>query len=225
MSNTNQELINGLMDEVVGKPSEVVQMATKDEIQETISNIFKQYNLSTDTEFVAKIASLKFGDKDEKISFDEFPDQLQNAAFLPVDTMADLALRNDLDLVISQIPEWFVALQITRDAVCESDVVTGRLARSIIFDHSDIDDTEKDNIIKKIEQVEEKLEIDSIVKNHIVFNSLEYGESYVYAIPYAKVFQDLYKYRMMDDIKKKNSKYTSVSSMFQSSSPLSGYGY
>lgn len=225
MSNTNQELINGLMDEVVGKPSEVVQMATKDEIQETISNIFKQYNLSTDTEFVAKIASLKFGDKDEKISFDEFPDQLQNAAFLPVDTMADLALRNDLDLVISQIPEWFVALQITRDAVCESDVVTGRLARSIIFDHSDIDDIEKDNIIKKIEQVEEKLEIDSIVKNHIVFNSLEYGESYVYAIPYAKVFQDLYKYRMMDDIKKKNSKYTSVSSMFQSSSPLSGYGY
>src|SRR5574344_3022351 len=103
---------------------------------------------------IEKSTTMKFDKKSESIDLSGMQKEIQNAAYLPVNTIADIALRQDLDMLISQIPEWFTALQITRDAVCESDVVTGRLARSIIFDHSDIDDTEKDNIIKKIEQVE-----------------------------------------------------------------------
>ena len=55
----------------------------------------------------------------------------------------------DLDLIISQIPEWFSALQITRDAICESDVVDGTLSRTIKFKRSKLNDLEQENVISK----------------------------------------------------------------------------
>ena len=75
--------------------------------------------------------------------------------------------------------------------------------------------------MKKIEEVEDRLELHSIIKNHVVFNTLQYGEGYIYAIPYAKVFEDLYKYRLNGSDKNKGAK----SNMFETSSVLNGYGY
>jgi hypothetical protein len=140
-----------------------------------------------------------------------------------VNTIADIALRQDLDLVISQIPEWFTALQITRDAICEADVVDGTMARDIRFDRTKLDENEIDNVISKVEEVEDRLELHSIIKNHIVFNTLEYGEGYIYAIPYAKVFSDLYKYRLSNKNDGDNAAIN-YSSM-DTSSILHGFGY
>jgi len=187
-----QDLIKGLMLDV-GIDEELV---TKDEIVDTISNILKEYNLSTDMSFVEKLASLKLGSDGEKIDISGLPSDLKDAAFLPVNTIADIALRQDLDLIISQIPEWYTAIQITRDAICEADLADGRLSRSIIFDRANLSQDEQDNIMAKVEQVEDKLKLHSIIKNHIVFDVIHYGESYIYNIPYAKVFEDLYKYRL-----------------------------
>ena len=120
----NNELLQSLMKDVVGEDITV----KKDSIVDTISNILHEYNLSTDMSFVEKMATLKFpGTKEGKIDMSELPSELRDAAFLPVNTIADIALRQDLDLIISQIPEWFSALQITRDAICESDVVDGTM--------------------------------------------------------------------------------------------------
>ena len=214
----NDELIDGLYEDLLGQDAVV----NKDAIVDTLTNILKDYNLSTDMEFIEKIATMKFGDKGEDdMDITEMPKELQDAAFLPVNTIADIALRQDLDLIISQIPEWFTALQITRDAICEADVVTGRLARSIEFDTTRLQDVETNNIMKKIEEVEDRLELHSIIKNHVVFNTLQYGEGYIYAIPYAKVFEDLYKYRLNGSDKNKGAK----SNMFETSSVLNGYGY
>ena len=154
---------------------------------------------------------------------EELPSELRDAAFLPVDTVADIALRQDLDLVISQIPEWFTALQITRDAICEADVVDGTMARDIKFDRRNLEDNEIDNIISKVEEVEDRLELHSIIKNHVVFNTLEYGEGYVYCIPYAKVFSDLYKYRLSNKSNGDNSALNY--STMDTSSILHGFGY
>lgn len=211
----------GLIHDLLGSdPAEV----RKDEIRKTITDIMNAYNLSTDLDFVSKIATMKFP-SGEKIKLDDMPMELQDAAFLPVNTIADIALKQDLDLVMSQIPEWFTAIQITRDAVCEADTVDGTLARDIIFDDNRIhtDDTdEDDNNMSKIRTVEDRLELHDMIKNHLVFQTLHYGEGSIYAIPYAKVFEDLWNYKM----KSKDDKKSSVAGMFQTTSNiLNGYGY
>jgi hypothetical protein len=218
--NSIDELISSLMVDVTGEDEQTV---TKDQINTTISNILHDYNLSTDMSFIEKMSKIKFSDSSEgHLDLAELPSELRDAAFLPVNTIADIALRQDLDLVISQIPEWFTALQITRDAICEADVVDGALSRDIRFKHSKMSDLENENIMATIEEVEERLELNSIIKNHVVFNTLEYGEGYVYAIPYSKVFQDLYKYRLSNH--DKNGKYTNLD-MIETSSILNGYGF
>ena len=221
----SDELINPLLKEITGQdPSDTGTDFSKDKINDTISNILNDYGLRTDMGFVEKMAQLKLPDKKEgKFELDELPSELRDAAFLPVNTIADIALRQDLDLVISQIPEWFTALQITRDAICEADVVDGTMARDIRFDRTRLDENEIENVISKIEEVEDRLELHSIIKNHIVFNTLEYGEGYIYAIPYAKVFSDLYKYRMSN---KNNGDNAAVNySSMDTSSLLHGFGY
>ena len=214
-----EELIHGLMNDVTG--GDITY--DKDELQETIQSILKKYNLSTDMSFIEKVATMKFPNSNEKISSDMFPKELQDAAFLPVSTIADIALRQDLELIVSQIPEWYIALQITRDAICEADIVDGTLSRNIIFDRTKLQETEEQAVIDKIETVEDRLKLHSIIKNHIVYNTLFYGEGYVYVVPYAKVFEDLYKYRLANTSKK--DPRNAVASMFENSSSLTGYGY
>ena len=121
-------IIDGLMGDIVGKPDggEI----PVDGLQNTIQNILHDYNLSTDLSFVEKIAAINFG-KDEQGKADtealaNVPDELRDAAFLPVNTIADIALKQDIDTVITQIPEWYTAIQVMRDAICETDIVTGR---------------------------------------------------------------------------------------------------
>ena len=221
MAENDKNLLGPLMKEVTGDDIFV----KKDAIVDTISDILHEYNLSTEYSFIEKMAMLRMPDSkngSNKLDLEELPSELRDAAFLPVNTIADIAMRQDLDLVISQIPEWFTALQITRDAICESDVVDGTMARDIIFKRTNINDDEKDNIIAKIEEVEERLELHSTIKNHLVFNTLEYGEGYLYCIPYAKVFNDLYKYRLSN----KNARNNDTNlDMLETSSIMNGYGY
>lgn len=221
MAENDKNLLGPLMKEVTGDDIFV----KKDAIVNTISDILHEYNLSTEYSFIEKMAMLRMPDSkngSNKLDLEELPSELRDAAFLPVNTIADIAMRQDLDLVISQIPEWFTALQITRDAICESDVVDGTMARDIIFKRTNINDDEKDNIITKIEEVEERLELHSTIKNHLVFNTLEYGEGYLYCIPYAKVFNDLYKYRLSN----KNARNNDTNlDMLETSSIMNGYGY
>lgn len=217
---SNEErLIHGLMNDLTG--GDIVM--SKDELSTTISNILRKYNLSTDMSFIEKIATMKFPDSNEKLSIDMLPKELTDAAFLPVTTIADIALRQDLDMVVSQIPEWYNALIVTRDAICESDIVDGTLARTITFDKTKLTESEETTIMEKIKAVEEKHRLHAIIKNHIVYNTLFYGEGYVYCVPYAKVFEDLYKYRLKQTERK--DPRNSVASMFETSSSLTGYGY
>ena len=214
-------IIDGLVAELIPLEGEV----EKDEIVNTINGILKDYNLSTNDSFIERIAKMKIsqkGGKIETVDLQELPKELKDAAFLPVNTIADIALRQDIDLVVSQIPEYYTSIGMVRDAICEADVVTGRLSRDIKFDKANLSESEKENVISKIEEVEEKLELNQIIKNHMVFNTLQYGEGYVYVIPYSKVFADLHKYRTSASDKATGN----VVSMFNdTSSSLDGYGY
>lgn len=215
-----EELIQNLLRDVTGEEDNL--MVDTDTLKDTINNIMKTYNLSTDLSFVEKIATMRFGDKkNETFDIEAMPKELKDAAFLPVTTITDIAIKQDIDLMVSQIPEWYTALTVTRDAICESDIVTGKLSRDIRFDTSNTED-ESDNALSKVEETEERLDLHSMIKNHVVFNTLLYGESYVYCIPYAKVFEDLYKYRLTNDTDKKNG---ASMNMFDTSSIMNGMGY
>lgn len=222
MPEIEDNIIAGLMGDIVGKEGPV----EKEELANTIQNILHDYNLSTDMSFVEKIASINFGrdaqGKADTESLAEIPEELKEASFLPVNTIADIALKQDIDTVITQIPEWYTAIQVMRDAICETDVVTGRLARNITFDETQVEDDEheKVSLISKVEAVEDRLELHQLIKNHMVTGTIEYGEDAMYAIPYAKVFQDLYKYRLNEGKQKGSGK-----GMFSTSATLSGYGY
>ena len=228
MSNENKQSPNTVRDNVIdGLIANIIPLegeVEKDVISNTISDILKDYHLSTDNSFIERIATMTIktdGNKTETVDFDELPKELKDASFLPVNTIADIALRQDLDLVVSQIPEYFTSLGMVRDAICEADVVTGRLSRDIKFENSNLTTSEEETNLSKIENVEEKLELNQIIKNHMVFNTLQYGEGYIYVIPYAKVFADLYKYKSSSKVKN-----GSVINMFNdTSTSFEGYGY
>jgi hypothetical protein len=227
-SNIRDDVISGLLSDIVGKDGPV----EKETLQNTIQNILHDYNLSTDLSFVEKIASINFGNdesgKRDIEALGDIPAELKDASFLPVNTIADIALKQDIDTVISQIPELYTAIQVMRDFICETDVVTGRLARTITFDEreTEFDDHVHNNIMGKIAEVEERLELHQLIKNHLVTGAIEYGEDAMYCIPYAKVFQDLWKYRMSEDLpnNRKAGKFP-AGNMFNTSAILQGYGY
>lgn len=213
-------LTNALFGDLIGTDNGENADITR--VKERIDNILHTYNLSTDASFVEGLAKLDFGDSNEKFELSALPKDLENASVLPVTTITDIAIRQDIDLMISQIPEWYSALIVTRDSICEADVATGKIARDIRFDETENDDETNLDIMSKIEEVEERLDLHSIIKNDITFDTLEYGEGYIYVRPYSSVFQDLYRYKVSTDDKKKRS---SVSGMFDSSPAISGYGY
>ena len=161
MPDNENSVRDGLMQDLLGGDPAYMR---KEEIQTTINNIMQSYNLSTDLDFVEKIATMKFP-SGEQVRLDDLPMELQDAAFLPVNTIADIALKQDLDLVMSQIPEWFTAIQITRDAICEADTVDGTLARDVVFEKKLGSDSIEENNQAKIRAVEDKLELPTASRN------------------------------------------------------------
>lgn len=96
--------------------------------------------------------------------------------------------QSDLHEVSSQLIELSEAILITRDAIISSDVVEGRMSRSFKFDNLDEDDIEDNTSI--VETMEKKFKLLEKIKNFIIPKTLEYGEYYVYVVPYARLFAD-----------------------------------
>ena len=218
---SRKDLIDAMMHDVVGD----VKLSTDDGfhgITGTIKDILNDYHLSTDLSFIEKVAQIKFPKNGEKFDPDDIPRELNDAAFLPVNTLSDIALRQDIDMLISQIPEWATAVTLARDSICEADIATGKIARTIKFDNEKLEkDTDSEaylHIMSKIEDVEKRLEFDAKLK-HDIRDALEYGEGgYEYVVPYAKVFSDLYKYRINNKTDSGNNR------LIDTSSSLMGYG-
>lgn len=217
-SMSREDLISALMNDVVGQ-----NLTDEDSfhgITDTIKDILHDYHLSTDMSFIEKIAQIRFPKTGETLMAEDIPRELNDAAFLPVNTLSDIALRQDIDMLISQIPEWATAVTLARDSICEADVASGKIARTIKFDSDKLEKEEDSDaflhVMSKIEDVEKRLELDVKIK-HDVRDTLEYGEGgYEYTVPYSKVFSDLYKYRI-------NNKNSSNHQLVDTSTSLIGY--
>ena len=101
-----------------------------------------------------------------------------------------LVEQNDLHQVASQLIELSEAILITRDAIISPDVVEGRMSRTLDFNNAAEDE---DAAIAIVEKMEERFRLLDKIKNFIIPKTLEYGEYYVYIIPYAKIFKDFMK--------------------------------
>lgn len=96
--------------------------------------------------------------------------------------------QSDLHEVASQLIELSEAILITRDAIISADVVEGRMSRSLNFHN--INDDDASDTTEIVENMEKKFNLLTKIKNFIIPNTLEYGEYYVYVIPYSKLFDN-----------------------------------
>ena len=94
----------------------------------------------------------------------------------------------DLHEIASQLIELSEAVNITRDAVIQADVVEGRMSRTLSFENCD--DKDMEDYIPLIEQMEKDFKLRENLKNFVIPRTLEYGEYYAYTIPYSKIFND-----------------------------------
>ena len=121
----------------------------------------------------------------------------------------------DLHEVSSQLIELAEAIMITRDAIISADTVEGRLNRTIIFEN--IDDDEIDNYTSIVENMENKFQLLEKIKNFIIPKTLEYGEYYVYIVPYSELFN---KFQQQ---KTRNVTNTGILRRYNESTVLEGF--
>lgn len=127
------------------------------------------------------------------ISGDEFSSMQQ---FVYEAYRNKLLEQSDLHEVSSQLIELSEAILITRDAIVSSDVVEGRMSRTIDFEN--IDKEKVDDATPIVEHIEKRFKLQEKIKNFIIPKTLEYGEYYAYIIPYSKIFNDFIKQRGND---------------------------
>ena len=97
----------------------------------------------------------------------------------------------DIHEIASQLIELREAINTTRDAIVSADAITGRINRDITFENLSKEDV--DDYMPIIEHIEKKFGLQEKVKDFIVTKGLEYGEYYVYVVPYSYIFNDFMK--------------------------------
>ena len=110
-----------------------------------------------------------------------------------------LVEQNDLHQIASQLIELTEAILITRDAIISPDIVEGRMSRTLSFGNASDDE---DSAISIVEKMEDRFKLLDKIKNFIIPKTLEYGEYYVYNIPYSKMFKDFMKVKDKSNIYK-----------------------
>lgn len=145
-----------------------------------ISNLFKdsQDRVNGTASFVTQINNI-FEDSGNEGSIRSFIDEAYKNRLLK---------QSDLHEVASQLIELREAILITRDAIISSDIVEGKMTRSLKFDNTGLNNL--DELISTTESMERKFKLQDKIKNFIVPKTLEYGEYYAYVIPYSKIFSD-----------------------------------
>ena len=96
--------------------------------------------------------------------------------------------QSDIHEVASQLVELREAINITRDSILSSDMVEGKMSRTLKFD--DTADDSYDVYLSAIKEVEKRLKLQDKIRDFIVPKTLEFGEYYAYTIPHSRLFSD-----------------------------------
>ncbi len=194
--------INVLMDELNTMTYGVQKTDKIDKLMDEFNNLLK-----SEVDTVTKVAdgdttsfiTKLFSENNKRVAADmktleDFfagnEDQLET--FINEQYKNRLLKQADLHEVAKQLVELQEAIIITRDAIISADVVDGHMSRTLTIDNDEMEE-DQDDYIPIIEKMEEKFKLQEKIKNFIIPRSLEYGEYYVYCIPYSKLFEDFAK--------------------------------
>ena len=191
--------INSLMDNLNNITYGTSRADKADDLMDEFNTLLKgeveSISKSTDgdtTSFITKLFSennkrLASGMKELEDLFNVNEEQIE--AFINEQYRNRLIKQADLREVSSQLIELEEAIIITRDAIISADVVSGHMTRTISIDNDDMEEDQED-YIPIIERMEKKFKLQEKIKNFIIPRSLEFGEYFVYCIPYSKIFED-----------------------------------
>ena len=169
-----------------------------DTLDRTFQSLMKNEinNISGDNTASSFLSKLTSNDRKqtamETIISDQFQNSMNNENMLQEfiqETYKNRMIEQaDLHEIASQLIELSEAVNITRDAVIQADVVEGRMSRTLDFENCD--DKDMEDYIPLVEQMEKDFQLREKLKNFVIPRTLEYGEYFAYTIPYSKIFND-----------------------------------
>ena len=194
-ANTN-EIIDSLHSMTYGVQRTDKIDSIMDQFDHLLNDEISSINKRADGDVTSFITKL-FSDNNKKLtsalnSIDELFDlnEGQIESFLTEQYKNRMIKQADLHEVASQLIELKEAINITRDAIVSPDIVSGHMSRTIKFDSYD---GQRNDYLPIIENMEEKFRLQEKIKDFMIPRSLEYGEYYVYCVPYSKIFEDFAK--------------------------------
>lgn len=215
--------INTLMDTLHSMTYGVQRKDKVDSLKADFDNILKgeinSINRANDgdtTSFIAKVMSnnnKRVASLSRTLENAFSGDETDIECFLTEQYRNRLIKQADLHEVASQLIELKEAITVTRDAIISADVVDGHMSRVLKIGDDD-DNIDEEDYIPIIEKMEKDFELQKKIKNFIIPKSLEYGEYYVYCVPYSKLFEDFSKEK--NSIGANNSLYNPYSQISES---------
>ena len=127
----------------------------------------------------------------------------------------------DITEITSQLHELREAILITRDAIISSDVVDGKMSRTISFKDSGTKQSNGDDYKSQVELAEQEFKLQDKIKNFIIPKGLEGGSYYTYCVPYDKIFADFTKFKATGGSKAYTESYHEVTAFESANSIIS----
>lgn len=124
-----------------------------------------------------------------KLNLDSASGAINPSQFISQKYKNRMLKQADAHQIANTLIELKEAKSTMRDAILSADLNTGRMNREISFETAAINDI-SDNYNPIIEMMENKFDLQKKIKDFIVDNLLDYGEYYVYTIPYHELFED-----------------------------------
>lgn len=162
-------------------------MSDFDKILTNSLGAFNSANFDNDG-IISRLQGMSLDEKTDKDTLKKILGGVKNDyADVTSITDSDMMLRRDISNICQQMPEMRDVIYIVRDAIIESDVVTGDVSRTISFGGND-GEADREAVVRLIE---EQFNLPAAIKNYCIPQALTVGEMYVNVVPYKKLFAEL----------------------------------
>lgn len=95
-------------------------------------------------------------------------------------------LYDDLKLLMDQLFELREAVYATRDAIVTADDLSELVSRQLNFEGMQ-EDAVDINALETVKHIEKEFKLNNKIKNHLIPKTLQYGQYYVYTVPYYRI--------------------------------------
>lgn len=170
--------ISSEVDDIIFQEIKTLTKYTGDDISTFLVKLFNEYD-NTNLNSIKSMEDIFGNEKSGMFSF--FQERYRNQNLL----------YEDLNVICSQLYELKEALNTTRDSIVTADDISQTVSRQIKIKSGSDEDGDKKLMATRalVENMEEKFNLKSRLKEHIIPNTLQYGKYYVYTVPYSELFK------------------------------------